>query len=128
MLAVSKSAQLLLTLSTFRKCLQHPLLLVCRGCDFAKLPECLVLKIFATAEGQHGKPQTSDYEAISDDDLEALIDGFQTRLGLPLVCKRWRKLLAQPTYVWESVSIVLHEVWNVQQVCPPPLPYAQMCW
>ena len=55
------------------------------------------------------------YQHVSDDNLTVLTDGYQKRCGLPLVCKRWYKLLSQPSFVWVYLHLGFHELWDVQQ-------------
>ncbi len=45
-----------------------------------------------------------------------LIDGYQKRCALPLVCKRWNSSLLQPSFVWATLHIGFHELWDVEQV------------
>lgn len=85
------------------------------------LPDHLLLKVFTDIEAvaHGGLDEDTDgipFENVRDDSLQGLIDGFQKRLGLPLVCKRWNLCLAQPCYVWAYLNIGFHELWNVQQV------------
>lgn len=57
------------------------------------------------------------YQHVTDDTLTVLIDGYQKRCGLPQVCKRWNKLLSQPSFLWAYLNMGFHELWNIQQVC-----------
>ena len=95
---------------------------------FGQLPDHLVLRIFRDLEyvpksisEQQAETGGSLYEHVTDDTLTVLIDGYQKRCGLPQVCKRWSKLLSQPSFVWAYLNIGFHELWNVQQVKLNPL-------
>ena len=90
---------------------------------FGQLPDHLVLRIFRDLEyvpksisEQQAETGGSLYEHVTDDTLTVLIDGYQKRCGLPQICKRWSKLLSQPSFVWAYLNIGFHELWNVQQV------------
>ncbi|KAL3160246.1 hypothetical protein ABBQ38_009729 [Trebouxia sp. C0009 RCD-2024] len=90
---------------------------------FDDLPNQLLLKIFSGVEAvscsawaeAETSTESEAYETVKDDTLEALVNGYQKRYCLPLVCKRWSKLLAQPSYLWASLYIDFHELWNIQQ-------------
>ena len=91
--------------------------------SFGELPDHLILRIFRDTEyvpkgisEQQAETGGSLYEQVTDDTLTVLIDGYQKRCGLPQVCKRWSKLLSQPSFVWAYLNIGFHELWNVQQV------------
>lgn len=97
---------------------------LCRTVTFDDLPNQLLLKIFSEIEAiscwRWARADTSTgseaYETVRDDTLKALINGYQKRYCLPLVCKRWSKLLTQPSYLWAGLHIDFHELWNIQQV------------
>ena len=83
----------------------------------------MLLKIFSAIEAtslsdsrELDDMTTQLYEEVTDDFLTVLVDGYQKRCGLPMVCKRWKACLAQPSYVWAYLNIDFHELWNVQQV------------
>ncbi|KAL0054152.1 hypothetical protein WJX82_004554 [Trebouxia sp. C0006] len=88
---------------------------------FEQLPDHVLLKIFRDIEALPDSTWGSEdsagapYGHVTDDTLTALIDGYQKRCGLPLVCKRWNKCLSQPSYVWAHLNIGFHELWDVQQ-------------
>ncbi|DBA92701.1 TPA: hypothetical protein ACH3X1_002911 [Trebouxia sp. C0004] len=88
---------------------------------FEQLPDHVLLKIFRDIEavpdstwGSEDSPG-APYGHVTDDTLTVLIDGYQKRCGLPLVCQRWNKSLSQPSYVWAHLNIGFHELWDVQQ-------------
>ncbi|KAL0038232.1 hypothetical protein WJX79_009577 [Trebouxia sp. C0005] len=88
---------------------------------FQQLPDHVLLKIFGSIEAVPDSTWGSEISAavpyghVTDDNLTALIDGYQKRCGLPLVCKRWNKCLSQPSFVWAHLHIGFHELWDVQQ-------------
>lgn len=94
----------------------------CRTVGFQQLPDHVLLKIFGSIEAVPDSTWGSEISAavpyghVTDDNLTALIDGYQKRCGLPLVCKRWNKCLSQPSFVWAHLHIGFHELWDVQQV------------
>jgi hypothetical protein len=96
--------------------------LTCRPVGFEQLPDHILLKIFRSVEAVPDSTWGSEdsagapYGHVTDDTLTALIDGYQKRCGLPLVCNRWNKCLSQPSYVWAHLNIGFHELWDVQQV------------
>lgn len=105
----------------YSRSLRQSRLYVCREFTFSQLPDHLVLRIFrdveaipkvAAGQGGSGGPL---YQDVSDDTLTVLTDGYQKRCGLPQVCKRWDKLLSQPSFVWAYLSVGFHELWDVQQ-------------
>ncbi|KAL3135262.1 hypothetical protein ABBQ38_006235 [Trebouxia sp. C0009 RCD-2024] len=95
----------------------------CRTVTVGDLPNQLLLKIFSGVETMScsawaeaaTSTESEAYETVRDDTLKALVDGYQKQYCLPLVCKRWSKLLAQPSYLWASLPIDFHELWNIQQ-------------
>ena len=96
-------------------------LCVCRQFTFNQLPDHLMLRIFRDTEAvskgvtEQDGPGGQWYHDVSDDTLTVLTDGYQRRCGLPLVCKRWDKLLSQPSFVWAYLNLGFHELWDVQQ-------------
>ena len=96
-------------------------LYACRQFTFSQLPDHLVLRIFRDVEAIPKAPAGQDgpggplYQDVSDDTLTVLTDGYQKRCGLPQVCKRWNKLLSQPSFVWAYLNLGFHELWDVQQ-------------
>lgn len=94
-----------------------------RPCEIRHLPESLLLQIFREVEAvpsdSWGKCDQEScrvsFADVSDDSLEQLIDGYQMRCELPLVCKRWYNCLSEPSFVWAYLHIGFHELWSVQE-------------